>query len=302
MKTMLFQSNQVEKTAPVTGDFCPGAGPFKGVAAGSGFHFAEHGDETVRNGNRVGAAQSTLGLRERHGAGVQVDAGKGKPGLFHPASGVVGDFKAGAHPIGNIPAGQRLPAAGDVLLGEHRLSLHGAFTGPKVHHGHAGHVAQQPAVAVNPFENLDVLQGLVATNKAASGARRGRAPSDVVVSRGRRKILKSDFSFGHEADQVSPAVAVVDPGVVCDLVRFDQPVHPGEILASLVLLVNGKIGGLLSGSGSVQGVVGSVPRGLGGPSSVLGFVPDPIPRAVEPFVDRSHVVIVANYPKTEEKK
>jgi hypothetical protein len=302
MKTMLFQTHQIKKPTPVAGDLGSGSRPLKGMRSGRGLKFGKQGQKAVRNRDGVGAAGSAFGLRKGHGASLKVNAGKGNPSFFHSAAGVVGNFKAGAHPVRDKAAGERFAASGNVILGKDWFAMDGAFAGSEIHHGHAGHVAKQSALPVDPLQNLNVLQRLVTADKPASGARVGGTPSNVFMGRCRAKIFDGDATVGHESNQVAPRVSVVDPSVGGDLVRFDKPLHPAQIISSLFMLMDGQLSGLLGSSSAMQSVVRSVPGGLGFPLAILGFIPDPIPLAVRPFVNRRHVASVANYPKTEAKK
>lgn len=302
MKTMLSQTHQIKKPTPVAGDLGARSRPLKGMRSGRGFKFGKQGQKAVRNRDGVRAAGSAFGLRKGHGAGLKVNAGQGNPSFFHSAAGVVGNFKAGAHPVRDKAAAERFAASGNVILGKNRLAMDGAFAGSEINHGHARHVAKQSALPVDPLQNLNVLQRLVTADKPTSGARVGGAPGDVFMGRGRGKIFNGNAAVGHKSNQVAPTVAVIDPSVAGDLMSFDKPIHPAQIISSLFMLMDGQLGGLLGSSSAVQSVVRPVLGGLGFPLAILGFIPDPIPLAVRPFVNRSHVASVANYPKTEAKK
>lgn len=301
MKAVFSHSQQVEKPAPVAGDLGAAARPLQRVAPGRGFHFAEHGEKAGGDWNGVALARPSLGRGEGDCAGFKVDAGKRDAGFFQPATGVQGDFKAGAHPIRHVRDGQGVSDAGDLLLGKDRLALDGAFAGTEVDHGHGGEVAQQPALAVDPFEQLNVLQGLVAAGKGSVGAGQAGAPADVVQGSGGREVLQQDPALRHEAGEVAPGVAVVDAGVVGDLVLNQKFIDPRGVRAFFATFRNRKSAGLLQGLGSVQRVVRPVARRLTGPFSLGGFVPQPVPFAVFSFVNRGHiesVANVANWPKT----
>lgn len=291
---MLSHSQQVEKTAPVAGDLGAAAGPFQGVAAGRGLHFAKHGEKAVRDRDGVAPARAALGSGEGDRAGFQVDAGKRDAGFFEPATGVQGDFKAGAHPVRHVRDGEGVADAADLLLREDRFSLDRAFAGAEIDHGHGAEVAQQPALAVDPFEQLDVLQGLVAAGEGSVGAGEAGAPGDVVQSAGRGEILQQDPALRHEAGEVAPAVPVVDAGIVGDLVLNQEFIDPRGVCAFFATFRNRKPACLLQGLGPVKGVVRPVARRFGHPFSLVGFVPEPVPFAVFSFVNCGHIESVAN--------
>ncbi len=105
MKTVLSQSHQVEKSAPVAGDLGAASRPLQGMAAGRGLHLAKHGQKAGGDRDRVAPARPALRRGKSNGAGFEVDAGKRDAGLFQPAAGVQGDLKAGAHPLRHVRDG-----------------------------------------------------------------------------------------------------------------------------------------------------------------------------------------------------
>jgi len=299
---VLSQSHQVEKSAPVAGDLGAAARPFQGVAPGRGLHFAKHGQKPVRDRYGVAAARAALGGREHDRAGFKVDAGKRDAGFFQPATGVQGDFKAGSHPVRHVRDGEGVADAGDLLLREDWFSLDRAFAGTEVDHGHGGEVAQQPALAMDPFKQLDVLQGLVAAGKGSVGAGQAGAPGDVVQGSGRGKVLQQDPALRHEAGEVAPAVSVVDAGVFGDLVLNQKFIDPRGVRAFFATFRNRKPAGLLQGLGPVEGVVRPVARRFTHPFSLRRPVSDVEPSAAFSGVDGRHngcVTSVTNHPKTQ---
>lgn len=301
MKTVFSHSQQVEKLAPVAGDLGAASRPLQGMAAGRGLHFAKHGQKAGRDRDGVASARSALGRGKGDRAGLKVDAGKRDAGLPQPAAGVQGDLKAGAHPVRHVRDGEGMADAGNLLLGKDRLALNRAFAGSKIDHGHGGEVAQQPALAVDPFEQLDVLQGLVTAGKGSVGAGQAGAPGDVVQGSGRGKVLQQNPALRHKTGEVAPAVSVVDAGVVGDLVLNQEFIDPRGVRAFFATFRNRKPAGLLQSLGPVQRVVRPVARCFAGPFSLGGFEPEPVPFAVFSFVNRGHirsVANVANWPKT----
>lgn len=294
MKTMLSQPAQIKKLSPVATDLGATSGPLKRMRPGCGLHFGQHGQKAVRNGNGVGTAGSAFGRGEGDGAGLQVNTVKGDAGFFEPTSSVQGNFKTDAHPFRNMRNGQGAADAGNVLVGKNRFSVNGRLAGSEVDHGHGSHVAKQPALPVNPLQNLNVLQGLVAADVGSVGSGRGRSPRNVFHGRGWGKVGQHNASLVHKSGQVSPTVAVVNFGVGRDLMIVKQSGHPGCVGKPLVALSDRKFGGLFNRLGPVQGVVGSVAGGLGFPNAVSVFVADPIPLAVASFKNRGHGTSVSN--------
>ena len=301
MKTVLFQPQQIEKLAPMAAHLGAATGPFEGVRAGRGLHFGEHGQQAVGNRDGVGSPGSSLGHGEGDRVGLQVYAVQRDARLFEPAARVKGNLKADAHPFRNVRDGQGLAHEGDVAIGKDGLTGDRRLAGPEVHHGHGGQVAQQPALAVDPFEDFDVLQGLVAAGEGSVGAGSGGAPDDVVRGRGRGEVLQQDPALVHKAGEVSPGVAVVDFGGGGHLVLGKKRVDPACVMAGDCFFLNGKSIGLRLGFGSMERVVRSESRGFGSPRSVRLFISDPIPLAVFSFVNRGHVASVSNHPKTGNK-
>lgn len=301
MKTVLSQSHQVKKSAPVAGDLGAASRPLQGMAAGRGLHLAKHGQKAGGDRDRVAPARAALGGGEGDRAGFKVDAGKRDAGLFQPAAGVQGDLKAGAHPLRHMRDGQGMADVGDLLLRKDRFSLDRAFSGTEIDHGHGGQMAQQPALAVDPLQQFNVRKGLITAREGSVGAGQAGAPGDVVQGSGRREILQQDPALRHEPGEVAPAVSVVDAGVVGHLVLNQKFIDPRGVRAFFATFRNRKPAGLFHGFGPVQRVVRPVARRLAGPFSLGGFVPEPVPFAVFSFVNRGHiesVANVANWPKT----
>lgn len=299
MKTVFSQPQQIEKLAPVAAHLGAATGPFEGVRAGRGLHFGEHGQQAVGNRNGVGSAGSALGHGKGDRAGLQVHAVQRDARLLKAAARVKRDFKADAHPVRHMRHGQGPAHESDVVIGKDGFTGDRRLAGPEVHHGHGGQVAQQPALAVDPFEDFDVLQGLVAAREGSVGAGRGGAPGDVVRGRGRGEVMQKDPALLHKTGQVSPGVSVVDFGGVGHLVLGKKRVDPARVMAGDCFFLNGKSVGLRFGLGSMERVVRSKSRGFGSPRSVRLFISDPIPLAVFSFVNRGHVASVSNSTKTE---
>lgn len=297
MKTMLSQPAQIKKLTPVTADLGSASGPFKGMRPGRGFHFGQHGQKAVRNGDSVRTAGSALGRGKRYGAGLQINAVQGDTGFFKPASGVQRNLKTDAHPFRNVWNGQRPAYLGNVLISENGLTLNRGFAGTEINHSHGTHVAKQPALPVNPFKDFNVLQGLVAADKGSIGSGGADAPGNVVKGRGRGKILQNNPALGHKPAQVSPAVAVVNFGVGSNLMVVQKAGNPSGVRCSLVALSDGKSGRLLNRFCPVQGVVGSVTGRPRFPHSVSRFVSYVIPLAVGAPVNTGHVTSKSNHLK-----
>lgn len=298
MKTMLSQSAQIKKLTPVTADFCAASGPLKSVRPGRGLHFGKHRQEALWDRNRVRPSRSAFGHGEGNGAGFKVNTVQRDSCFFEPASGMQGDFKADAHPVRNMRHGQGPSNSGNVLVGKYRFSGNRRLAGSKINHGHGGHVAKQAALPVNPFQNLDVLQGLISPDVGSVGSGRGGAPRNVFHGRGGVKIGQHDTTFFHKSGEVSPRVAVVDFGVGRDLMIVKQAGDPSCVGHSLIALANRKLGGLFNRFGAVKRVVGSVACGFGFPNAFSVFVSYPIPLAVASFKNRGHGTSVPNCLKT----
>lgn len=297
MKTVLFKTQQIKKLSPVAADLGATSGPFKGMRPERGLYFGQHGQKAVRNGDGVRTAGSALGRGKRYGAGLQINAVKGDASFFEPTSSVQRNFKTDAHPFRNVWNGQRPAYLGNVLIGENGLTLNGGFAGAKINHGHGSHVAKQPALPVNPFQNLNVLQGLVAADKGSIGSGGADTPGNVIKGRGRGKILQNNSALGHKPAQVSPAVSVIYFGIGSNLMVVQKAGYPSGVRCSLVALSDRKSGRLLNRFCPVQGVVGSVTGGSGFPHSVSRFVSYVIPLAVGALVNTGHGTSKSNHLK-----
>lgn len=294
MKTMLFQPAQIKKLSPVAADLGATSGPLKRVRLGRGFHFAQHGQQPQRYRDGVRPSGSAFGHGKGYGFSCKVNAVQWNAGFFKSASGVESNFKADTHPVWDVRNGQGAADAGNVLVGKNRFSVNGRLAGSKVHHGHGSHVAKQPALPVDPLQNLNVLQGLVAADVGSVGSGRGRAPRNVFHGRGWSKVGQHNPAFVHKSRQVSPTVAVINFSVGRNLMIVEQSGHPGGVGQPLVALSDRKFGGLFNRLGSVKGVIGSVAGGSGLPNAVSVFVADPIPLAVASFKNRGHGTSVSN--------
>lgn len=294
MKTMLSQPAQIKKLSPVAADLGSTSGPLKRVRPGRSLHFAQHGQQPQRYRYGVRPFGSAFGHWKGNGFSFKVNAVQGNAGFFKSASGMEGNFKTDTHPVRNMRNGQGAADAGNVLVGKNRLSVNGRLAGSEVHHGHGSHVAKQPALPVDPLQNLDVLQGLVAADVGSVGSGRGRSPRNVFHGRGWGKVGKHNPAFVHEAGQVSPTVAVINFSIWRNLMIVEQSGHPSCVGQPLVAFSDRKFGGLFNRLGPVKGVVGSVAGGSGFPNAVSVFVADPIPLAVASFKNRGHGTSVSN--------
>lgn len=298
MKAVSSQAQHIKKLAPVATDAGAASRPFKGMRPWRGLHSGQHGQKAGGDRDGVGPAGAALGRWEGKRAGFKVHAVQRDSGFFKAASGVEGDFKADAHPLRNVRHSQGPTHAADFLVCKDRLAEDRCLAGSEIHHGHGGQVTQQTALPVDPFEDFNVLQGLVAPGEGSVGAGGRCAPGDVVQGRGRCKVLKQDPTLIHKAGQVPPAVAVIDFGVGGDLVVVQHAVYPLRARASAVPFVDRKGGGFVQGLGPVQRVVDTVAGGLGDPAAVWRLKAYIIPLGVFSFVNRRHGTITANHLKT----
>lgn len=303
---MFKQAAKIKDQAPLHRNTASVSGPFKGVAPSSPLKSFQQGTDAGWDRNGVGAGHASLGAGEGDRAGMQIDQSQVQPGLTQSAAGVVSDLKRDAHPFfGRIHGqmiGKAAPHGRDFVVRKDRPLCDGRFSGSVVEHRHRADFAQQTALPVQPFHELDVVGRQIAADGLAVGSRDGRAPGDILLRVGGGKVMETKPMLLQKSGDPVPAVAVVPARRVANRVGRNQAVHPRAKVSARLGFLHRHAGRLLSGLGPVKRVVRPVSRGLGRPRSGLGFKTNPVPRTVFSFVDCSHVTIVTNHPKTQQNK
>lgn len=273
-----------------------------GLAQAGLFHGRQHGDQGLGSGDGKGLGRTALGRGEGDRAGRQVDAVHGDLGFGQAASGGQADFKGHAHPLlGWRHVNHGLSYAGDLFVGKRGLNalVRGVAEAVVVKVAHLP-VAEEPALAVDPFHDLDVPKGLVAVDRPAGYAAGGLGtPADVGFGFRGGKLFRRDAAVNQVELQPAPRVAVVDDGFEVGLVGHDEGQDP-VILDFGAAFVDRDACGFFNGFGPVEGIAGHPRGGFGLPGALRGFESQPIVRAVVAGENRRHDTSVTNHQKTQQ--
>ncbi len=283
---MTLKPANIQQATPAKRSSSPG--DFASDLASLGLHLCEHGFDCGRYGNAERFASATLGAGERKNAILQVDAIQGDLRLTQSAPRSQGNLKADSHPFGHAFHGQGFPGDFNLIVRKDRFN---AGDWPPlnsvIQQGDRIHLAQQSALAVNPFKNLQILAGLVPACFAAGRARKALAPSQINFTIGCRKRLQGYFFLTNKTSKMTPAVPVINFCQSGNGMIFDQIINP-IAAAIFALLVNAKSGGLGRCLRAVQGVVDSVAGAFTTPFSSRVFKTNKEPRAAAFLVRIRH--------------
>lgn len=273
-----------------------------GLAQAGLFHGGQHGDQGFGDGDGESLGRSALGRGEGDRAGRQVDAVHGDLGFGQAASGGQTDFKGHAHPLlGRRHVSHGLADAGDLFVGKRGLDtlVGGVAEAVVVQVAHLP-VAEEPPLAVDPFHDLDVPEGLVAVDGAAGDAAGGLGtPADVGLGLRGGKLFRRDAAVNQVELQPAPGVAVVNDRFEVGLVGQDKGQNP-VVLDFGAPFVDRDAGGFFDGFGPVEGIAGHPRGGLGLPRALRGFESQPIVRAVVAGENGRHGTSVTNHQKTQQ--
>ena len=228
-------------------------------------HSGEHGFDCGRDWNAKGFASSALGAGEGKHTVFQVHAIQGNLRLSQSAPRGQGNLEANSHPFGHAFHGQGFPGDFNFIIRKHGFN---AGDRPPlnsvIQKSDRIHLAQQSALAVNPFKNLQILAGLVPARLAAGRAREALTPLQINFTIGWRKRLQSYFFLTNKTSKMTPAIPVIHFCQRGNWMIFDQIINP-IAAAIFALLINAKSGGLGRCLCAVQGVVDSVAGAFSAP-------------------------------------
>ena len=223
-----------------------------------GLHSGKHRFDCGRDGNAERFACATLGAGERKDAILQVDAIKRDLCLTQATARSQGNLKANSHPFGHTFHSQSLPGDFNFIVRKDRFN---AVDWPPlnsvIQKRDRIHLAQQSALAVNPFKNLQILAGLVASSLTAGRARQALAPLQINFTIGCRKRLQGYFFLTNKTSKMTPAIPVINFCQSGNGMIIDQIINP-IAAAIFALLINAKSSGLGRCLGAMQSVVDSV--------------------------------------------
>jgi len=255
------------------------AGNFASDLAALGLHSSQHVFDGGRDRNAKRFASATLGAGKGKDAILQIDALKRDLCLAKSAASSQGNLKADFHPFGHAFHGQSLPGDFNLIIRKDRFNA--GYRVPfnsVIQKGNGVHFAQQSALAVNPFKNLQILAGLVPSSLAAGRAGKALAPLQINFTIGWRKRLQGYFFFDNKSHKMTPAISVINFCQRANGVIFNQIINPVmAVIRSLFVYSNSS--GLGRCLRAVKGIVRSVASALATPFSSRVFKSYKEPRA-----------------------
>ena len=286
MEAVPFKPANIQEPTPAKRS--SSTGDFASDLAALGLHSSEHGFDGGRDGNAKRFAGATLGAGEGKNAILQIHAIERNLCLTKSAAGSQGNLKADFHPFGYAFNCQSLP--GDFNLIVRKNGFNAGYWAPfnlVIQKGNGVHFAQQSALAVNPFKNLQILAGLVASSLAAGRAGKALAPSQINLTIICRKRLQGYFFFDNKSHKMTPRIQVINFCERGNGMIFNQLFNP--IVAAIhSLFVHAKSSGLGRCLCTMQGIIDSVAGALAAPFSSRVFKTNKEPRAAAFLVRIRH--------------
>jgi len=273
---MTLKAANIQEPTPAKGS--SRAGDDTSDLASLGLHLGEHGFDGGRDGNAERFASSTFGSRESQHTVFQVHAIQGNLRLTQSAPRGQGNLKADSHPFGHAFHGQGFPGDFNLIIRKDwfnsgdRPSLNSV-----IQKSDRIHLSQQSALAVNPFENFQILAGLVPACFAAGRAGQALAPSQINFTIGCGKRLQSYFFLTNKTSKMTPAIPVIHFCQRGNWVIFNQIVNP-FVATIFSFFVNAKSSSLGRCLGAMQRIVDSVASTFSAPLSRRIFETNVKPR------------------------
>ena len=226
--------------------------------AALGLHSSQHRFDGGRYGNAEGFPSATFGAGESKDAIFQVHAIEGNLSFTEAAAGSQGDLKADSHPFGHTFNGQGFPGDFNFIIRKDGFNAgYRASFNSVIQKGNGVHFAQQSALAVDPFKNLQILAGLVPSSLAAGGAGKALAPSQINLTIICRKRLQANLFLTNKSRQMTPRIFVITFCQRANGVIFNQIINP-FVAAILSLFVHSNSCGLSRCLRAMQRVIDSV--------------------------------------------
>ena len=185
-------------------------GNLAGDLAALGLHLRKHGFDGGRDGDTKGFAGSTFGAGEGKHTVLQVHAIQRDLRLTEATARSQSDLKTYPHPLGHAFNRQGLPGDFNFIVRKDRFNT--GYRPPfnsVIQKGNGVHFAQQSALAMDPFEDLQILAGLVASSLTSGRAGKALAPSQINLTIICRKRLQGYFSFDNKSHKMTPAVPII---------------------------------------------------------------------------------------------
>ena len=283
---MTFKPANIQEPTPAKRS--PRSGHLASDLAALGLHSSQHRFDGGRDGNGKGFAGATLGAGEGKDAILQIHTLKRDLCLTKSAAGSQGNLKANSHPFGHAMHSENFPGDFDLIVRKDRFNA--GYRPPfnsVIQKGNGVHFAQQSALAVNPFKNLQILAGLVASSLAAGRAWEALAPSQINFTIICRKRLQGYFFFDNKSQKMTPAISVINFCQRANGVIFNQIINP--VVATIFsLFVNAKSSCVSRCLCAMQSIVDSVAGAFATPFSSRVFKTYKEPRAAAFLVRIRH--------------
>ena len=283
---MTFKTAYIEQATPAKRG--SRAGHDASDLASLGLHSGQHRFNGGRDGDAEGFTSATLGAGECKNPILQIHAVERDLRLAEATASSQGNLKADSHPFGHAFHGQGFPGDFNFIVRKDRFN---AVDWPPlnsvIQKGDRIHLAKQSALAVNPFQNLQILAGLVPASLTAGRAGEALAPLQINFTIGWRKRLQSYFFFDNKSHKMTPAIPVIHFCERGNGMILDQILNP--IVATIrSLFVYSNSGGLCRCLGAMQSIVDSVAGALATPFSSRVFKTNKEPRAAAFLVRIRH--------------
>ena len=263
MKTMTFKAANIEQATPAKRSSC--AGDFAGDLASLSFHLGKHGFDGGRDRNAKGFTSATLGAGEGKDAILEIHALKRNLCLTKSAAGSQGNLKADSHPFGHAIHSESFPGDFNLIVRKDRFNA--GYRPPfnsVIQKGNGVHFAQQSALAVNPFKNLQILARLIASSLTARRAGKALSPSQINFTIICRKRLQTNLFLTNKSRQMTPRIFVINFCQRANGMILDQILNP--IVATIrSLFINANSSGLGRCLCAMQSIVDSVSRAFSAP-------------------------------------
>jgi len=241
------------------------AGDFASDLAALGLHSGQHGFDGGRDGDRERFAGSALGGREGQHTVFQIHAIERDLRLTQSAPRSQGNLKANSHPFWHTFDGQGFSGDFNFIVRKNRFdAIYWPPLNSVIKQSNRIHFSEQSALAVNPFKNLQILAGLVASSLAAGGAWKALAPLQINFAIGWRKRLQGYFFLTNKTSKMTPAISVIHFCQRGNGMILDQIINP-VVAVVRSLFVHSNSGGLGRCLGAMQSIVDSVAGAFGAP-------------------------------------
>jgi hypothetical protein len=276
MEAVTFKAANIQEPTPAKRS--SRAGNFASDLAALGLHSSQHVFDGGRDRNAKRFASATLGAGKGKDAILQIDALKRDLCLTKSAASSQGNLKADFHPFGHTFHSQSFPGDFNFIVRKDRFNA--GYRPPfnsVIQKGNGVHFAEQSSLAVNPFKNLQILAGLVASSLAAGGAGKALAPSQINLTIICRKRLQGYFFFDNKSQKMTPRIFVINFCQRANGVIFNQIINP--VVATIFsLFVNAKSSCVSRCLCAMQSIVDSVAGAFATPLACWIFEPNKEPR------------------------